>query len=565
SELGELWEWFDDPVSRRWALVGEGGKGKSALAYNFAFEVKLKAPLPFQTVLWLSAKRRRFLEGTTKQVGEPDFFDLESALSRLLTYYGWVEEISNPTESKRIRTLELLTEFPALIIVDDVDSIESENESVIEFFSLQVTQTKSKVLFTSRRVPFGMGGTKTRVAGFSNEDAEKFILSRCQLLDLDAAVFDRATIQSMTLVTEGSPLYIEDLMRLTAVVKSAKEAIEKWKTKAGSEARKYALGRECELLGADARHVLLASCVASGPVSFAEVEGVTGLSTERVTAALSELQVLFLIPKPRLIEGEQRFEVNVNTRALVRDTFGSTDLYRRTETAYRTLSKGLPVTGRGAVAAIVRQAVFLVKGSKHVEGEALLLNALQKYESDPDLLGVLGWVYKAWHPPRVIDARERFNRASQLRASRTEMYEHWCQMELREHEWSKAAEAAERGLKILSNNKTLLYYAGYSRGRLGRELLGGLHGTRAQKELDTAKSTLKRALSVSSLDAREKALNADIFRALVLVCELTGDIDGMRHYFRRWTTEYPEDPDASSEWERISRKHRLGSISNAIT
>jgi hypothetical protein len=38
-ELEELRKWFSDPTSRRWALSGEGGKGKSALAYRFATEV----------------------------------------------------------------------------------------------------------------------------------------------------------------------------------------------------------------------------------------------------------------------------------------------------------------------------------------------------------------------------------------------------------------------------------------------------------------------------------------------------------------------------------------------
>src|ERR1019366_9510158 len=43
-EIERLWEWFRDPVSRRWALSGEGGKGKSALAFKFATEVKFAAP-----------------------------------------------------------------------------------------------------------------------------------------------------------------------------------------------------------------------------------------------------------------------------------------------------------------------------------------------------------------------------------------------------------------------------------------------------------------------------------------------------------------------------------------
>jgi len=558
KELNELREWFFDPVSRRWALAGEGGKGKSALAYGFAVEVKLKAPKPFQAVLWLSAKKRRFLEGTTITIEDPDFSDLDSALSGLLTHYGWIEETDNPTESKRKRVLELLSEFPAFLVVDDIDSLETENENVIEFFSLHVPQTRSKVLFTSRRTIFGMGGTTTHVSGFTEDDTQKFILSRCQIMELDPAIFNKAVIQRIIKATEGSPLYIEDLLRLTAVVQSASEAIKLWEERGGNNARRYALGRECEKLTSPARKVLLAACIWPGPVSFAEIETVTGASRESITAAIQELQRLFLAPKPRLIEGEHRFEVNFNTRVLVREEFGSSEEYRRIQQAYRVISEGLQKIGRGDVGALIRQAVLLIRDYRHLEAEELLLKALQKYPSDPDLIGILGLVYKTWQPPRITDARERFNRSWQLKCLKQEMYEHWCRMEIKEYEWTRAAEAAEKGLKVLPDNRMLLYLAGYSHSRLAKELQGGLHHSKAQKEMSEARKLLEAALKApNELEVRERSLNADIYRALVLACEMAADTKGMQHYFRLWRSEHPDDPHAASEWERVSKRYAL--------
>jgi hypothetical protein len=55
-----------------------------------------------------------------------------------------------------------------LVIVDDVDSLEGEDESEITFFD--VTRTPSKVLFTSRRSLFGLAGVSTQVKGFSRDD-----------------------------------------------------------------------------------------------------------------------------------------------------------------------------------------------------------------------------------------------------------------------------------------------------------------------------------------------------------------------------------------------------------
>jgi hypothetical protein len=147
-------------------------------------------------------------------------------------------------------------------------------------------------------------------------------------MDLNPALFNKEVIQHIIRVTEGSPLYIEDLMRLTAAVYSSNEAIRQWEERIGNEARRYALGRECELLSPNARKVLFAGCICPGQVSFAEIEAVTGLSSDVIAAALQGLQRLFLVPKPRLIEGEQRFEINFNTTALVREVYGSSDQYR---------------------------------------------------------------------------------------------------------------------------------------------------------------------------------------------------------------------------------------------
>jgi hypothetical protein len=46
SELQRLWERFEDPITRRWLLAGEGGKGKSALAFEFGKQVKMNGPAP---------------------------------------------------------------------------------------------------------------------------------------------------------------------------------------------------------------------------------------------------------------------------------------------------------------------------------------------------------------------------------------------------------------------------------------------------------------------------------------------------------------------------------------
>ncbi|MCE9673657.1 AAA family ATPase [Myxococcus stipitatus] len=551
EELQQLHRWFDDPLSRRWAVVGAGGLGKSALAYAFAEEIRRNAPRPFQLVLWMSAKARRFEDGHVVSIENPDFFDLDSALSRLLSLLGWREEAASSLETKRALALELLDAFPALVVVDDIDSLEGAGEDAIEFFTLSVPQTKSKVLLTSRRTILGLGHTVTQVAGLSREDAEAFVRSRYELLGMDAKRLDASLLKQLVDSTGASPLYLEDLIRLV-VVMPAKQAIQEWTARSGDEARRYALGRELDKLSSVARELLAAACVTQRAVSFGELQALTGQSHEALAAALGELQKLFLVPKPQFIDGEDRYDVGINTRALVQRVMGKTDLWRRIQGAHASLSGDVRIRqGREEVGALCRKAVLLVRGDDQEGAEALLKKGLEKRPNNVNLLAYLGFVYKTWRPPRRTDARERFQRAYELKCRDKEMYKHWVRMELDEDEWSGAFQAAEKGLECLPKNPLLQYYAGYAKSRLAKELAGGLHHEKAIEAVKAAQGYLDAALLNAIPVADHRKLRSDIYRALALNWERLGDKAKVFAVLDGWRQEDPDDPNLRSEEERL--------------
>ena len=554
TELSELRDWFDEPTSALWALAGEGGKGKSAIAYQFACEIQKRAPAPFQTVLWLSAKKRRFIEGVTAEIGNPDFQDLETALSQVLSQLGWAEDSDLPLESRKARVLELLNEFPALVVVDDMDSLDAESEDAIAFFVLQVSKTRSKILLTSRRTVFGMGSTTTHVSGFTEGDARVFIQNRIELMGLDEAAFTEPVVREIVKLTDGSPLYIEDLLRLSISAKSPGVALTMWRESKGSEVRRYALERECELLTQNARDVLLAGCAAKGSVSFSELSSIVGVDDESVSVALQELRTLFLVPAPKFVEGEQRFNLNVNTRSLVREVYGKTDQWRRIHAAYQTITKGLPSGGRSKIGAIIRQCGLLVRSNRLEEAETLMNNALGDRPGDSDLYGFSGWIYKSWQPPRVADARRQFNRAAELRSVKEDMYEHWARMEISQREWTKAAAAAEKGLELMPDSASLCYLAGKARSQTGRELLGGLHHDRATKENELAFAHLDHAFAV--FGEGDRVSKEEICRALVLLCETVKDLHGIRRFLGLWKREAPGGYRLDTETQRLQHKFK---------
>jgi tetratricopeptide (TPR) repeat protein len=558
-QLEALQVWFDDPTTRRWALAGEGGKGKSAIAYRFATKIKFSAPDPYQIVLWISAKRRRFDDGVVLDITTPDFSDLESALSHILSSYGWADYLDKPLMERKLKVLELLNSFPALLVVDDADSLEGQSEDAVEFFTFDVPQTRTKVLLTSRRVLFGMGNTTTHVSGLQGQDAQDFISSRCRLTELDINLV-RPHITEMLKITEGSPLYLEDLLRLCSVMPIA-NAVTAWRDRAGDNARQYALGRELEILTPRAKHVLLAACMPSKPVSNVEIEAMTALSTEEVSASLKELQKIFLVPKPALYEGEERYNVNLNTRLLVRKALGDLDSYRRIQEAYKTLTTSSDGSESDPVVAnAIRRATVLVRAREQAKAEICLQNALSVKPNNANLLGFLGWVFKAWSPRRVTDARETFARAAQLGSKSEDMYRHWCEMEIEQTEWAKAAEAAEKGIQLGCETQRIYYLAGYSRQRLGRELAAGRHTEKAKVELNASRRWLR--LSLRTALSRGSALRptSELFRALVLSAEALDNSEEMGQYFTLWFTDYPDSMDGRSEWTRLVSRFGLGEI-----
>jgi tetratricopeptide (TPR) repeat protein len=556
SEMEVLWRWFDDPLSRRWALAGEGGKGKSAIAYSFGVEVAERGPEPYQIVLWLSAKHRRFVEGTTRPVGHADFFDLSSALDHILSRLGWSEAVELGLDSKRGQVLEVLDNFPALVIVDDIDSLEGADEAALEFFTFNLPATKSKVLLTSRRVVFGMGGSTTTVAGFGDSDAKRFIASKIEQMGLSGARLTDSDIWDICKVTDGSPLYIEDLLRLLAIV-PAKEAIATWRGKKGDEARAYALGRELDLLSPRAKEVLVAACTADESwISLPEIQAVTGMSGDALESGLGELQKLYLIPKPQLVADDYRFAVNTNTRRLVVSELTSTELMRRVREARRSLDGKIPPSMREKLSPVISQAVLYVRTKRYVEAEALLKSALEKHPNNPTLLGHLAWVYKAWEPRRVTDARERFQRAEQLKNGDPEMFIHWSRLEADQGEWPAAIRASEAGLACAGQheNLKLLQHAGYAHSRLGRELLGSLNRGRGLEELQKAVTYLERVVRARA-SRFELKVRAQAYRSLIRTLEDLGDLVRARQYAREWLLEMPGDELAKSENERFARRY----------
>jgi len=574
QEIAVLIKWVQDPERRLWLLAGDGGKGKTAIAYEFASRLSSDAPNNLEAVIWLSAKRRKFSSGHVVEA-EADFSDLESALDAVLSVYGERTEGANLSQ-KKSKVLEYLHLLPALVILDDVDSLEGPGLEALTFFMFELAKIPSKVLLTSRRVThFGMEPITTQVSGFdsTSKDGSDFVMSRVGMFNLDPSLFSpRRLIQEIIKVCDGSPLFIEDLLRSCCHGESPEKATNVWKTQDGQDARRYALQREYDLLSNDAKKVLLACALYEGAVSVADISVAASISRSKVMDSIKELQDVFLVPKPRLIEQEPRFALNMNTRRLVLDVQQNTDLARHISKCIAAASDKLPSTPgqRSQIRQYIRQAISLVKLDKHADAEATLISGLEVFPESADLQGSLGWVYKQWSPPsRFVDARKRFQRAADLKGKRPDIYVHWSQMESEDNEWTRASEAAETGLKVLPGNLQLGLFAGSARLRLGKSLASQALDDRAEQEFRKAEKVLRSVLVKPELtEEGDYMLRSQVLRALVLTYEQLvksasipkrGRTNSVRQRLLHmlgdtlitWDREHPSDQYAKTESSRL--------------
>ena len=547
--LKELSDCFRKPDSKRCLLAGDGGKGKSAVAYRFAQMIG-ESPRQFQLIIWLSAKRRRFEEGVTKPISGPDFTSKQDAVDSMLLEYGAMETDfeKDPKEKERL-LIDYLNSYPAFVIVDDIDTV-LEDADVVSFFTYDIPHTTSAVLLTSRRA---IPGIRTfTIRGFRDEEATKFIETRKKLYDLDNSVLEQPVVKKLIDATDGSPLYLDDLLRLTQLI-GVREAIKDWSEKRGDEARKYALQRELEQLTDGAKRVLIAAAVNEDPVSFAELEQTLGFSRDRLISSLNELQGLFLLPKPQAVEGEQRFQLNLNTRKLVQLVQGDSDLYARIKRQSEALTGKLPRIGWGTVAALIRQAHIRLQAGQKAEAEGLMRNAIEKYPAEPDLRGFLGHVYRRMG--RIVDARAQFEEAYKRKGKNRSMFLGWTRMEISEKEWSKAIRVADRAIKALPDNYAMVELRTSAKLQAGLDFLKGLHYEKAEKSWIEAIQDIEKYMKApEDLNIGERDTNSSLYRIAVICSDRLRKHKQRDQWMRRWEAEHPDDPIVAQQKNHLARR-----------
>lgn len=436
--LEQLWRWLPDDLSHVKVLAGEGGIGKSSVAYEFADQVSLLSHQAFHQVVWLSAKQRQFrpLTNSYDEMAETHFGTYDELLDRICDFLPITDgERAESTRPKKLRLIKQGFEVtPSLVVVDDIDSLEdTEQRQALELgFILSGTQTK--LLLTTRNNIIYSGDVCYTVPGINRDEFPAFFDALMSRFPSPTRSKPKPSeIDRIWEASKGSPLFAESILRLLAY-QNVGEAIGHWKGEAGDDVRKAALHREIMQLSPEARRILLILALLS-EASLAELAEVSGYATARVASAIQNLSSLFLVEAPKL-GAENRIRVSDTTGRLVlsikRELAAD---HVRIEKAIRdfraTVPEGQKRASNKLIGAAILQASALERQGKIPEALDTLFHVMRRTAKGKrgDMLAYVGYLHSKMTPPEFELSRRACREAFNEECAKPRLFETWFSAE----------------------------------------------------------------------------------------------------------------------------------------
>lgn len=433
--LSRLWDWLGDEFQYARVLAGDGGKGKTSIAYEFATQIVTTAPREIEQVIWLTAKQKQFkaLDNDWVELPETHYSDLESLLKEIALRVALMD---NEIEGLSVHALkgklkEALERCPAFVIVDDVDSLTADDQKRVLETANVIGNPKSRFLLTTRANTSYSADLCITVPGLPKPEYEALLGALCERLKVD---LPKNAADQLRVATEGSPLLTESILRLFLRGESLHRAIEEWKGQAGYDARAAALKKEIDRLSSESRRALLAAAY-FGECSAAELRQALDYAPATAHKCIEELNSLFLLQAGRVTEDEPRFSISNTARIVVVER--AKDLARDHAAlasrikALRTPSAEFSRRGNyQRIGAAIAQANAKLRDKDPQAAIAAVKAEMGRQGDHPDLLTMLGCCLAQLNPPQPEEARAAFRRAFERSAMPKEvLFEKWYEFE----------------------------------------------------------------------------------------------------------------------------------------
>lgn len=466
--LASLWRWFLDKFNSVKLLAGIGGVGKTALAREFTEQVALSAPFGFERIIWLSAKRQFFtaINGKYLPTGRVDFIDVDGLLREIGRDLGASEGELAP-ESSREELMEViigvLRILPALVIVDDVDSLAPEIQqdlfhTLINVFGRTTGKSPvgSRALLTARLDLGAAPGQVIRVRGLELEEFADFVEVTTQALGLSFSL-PRGSKKLIRFhkVTEGSPTFASSVLRLVSMGDGIDQALQHWEGADGEDVRRFAFERELDQLTDSTRNVLFALCVLFES-TLIELSSVLLRSTQQVRDDFAELRRFHLV-----VHGESELPGGARITApggirMMREILRAKVRDPKTIETSCTKARSAKSQIRSDLGFEIQRVVILWSQDQPDDalGVAEILD--RKYSNDPDVKCLLGRAYLRLSEPNFRKSEICFRKAVELGCKRPELMPLWVEAKAELKDWAGLLEITKFSDKDVLSSEIML-------------------------------------------------------------------------------------------------------------
>lgn len=519
EDLGDLWAWLADDFSRVRLIAGEGGLGKTSLAYQFCEEVASRRVTPFVQVVWLTAKKRQFLpsENLYQENRHIDFRDAKSLFIAIAAAHGCIEKELENVDTRELLQLALqsCSSIPSLIVIDDVDSLSPDDQLRALELGMR-TPPKTKMLLTTR-VNFSYSPDNVlKLNGLGKDEFREFVQVVREKYGLSS--IKSSKIDHLLEVSGGSPLFTDSLLRLERRGVLLDQAIRQWKEEKGLEARKAALQREIQQLSKEAKRTLyVISHIRNA--SFVELQQILEYTEQTLGDALQELTGLFLVSAPS-ISREARYTVDTNTGLLVLElgtTLGidHTALIQATKRASHD-AIGISLHKRSSIVgqAIAQATAFIKKGDTKAALDTVVSASKKLSKPNADLLLAIGRFSLKQTPTRNDEASKAFSESYSLGQRKQLLFDLWFETEYSRGSLSSALDVADKAISHqVGDIPKWLEHRAQVHIALAHRAGAESSSDSAIREADSAISNLKKALEQSRGDIQSRRFSQLIDQA----------------------------------------------------
>ena len=449
--LQKLWQWLLERFAPCVLLAGLGGVGKTTIARKFAEIIVTEAPLGFERVIFISAKPKywRLYKNTTVNALSDDirFVDTISLLRSLLSELGFIDcEIDPDSDLEELieQSVNALQITPSFIIIDDIDSLEPEEQHLTFHTILQIIgQTIAKSGVSSRavltaRLDLGASPSQLmRVKGLQKDEFREYAVALAEEYDLTEHVaLNAKNLEKIRIVTDGSPIFTSSIFRLLALGEKLDDALRQWRGSDGEDVRRFAFEREISRLSHAQLRTLYALCELRR-TSLVELEHVLEISRSLLRDCIDALRQYHLLIRENDVPAGG-YDIAVPNSIILMQPVVQSHVSDFNKIRSRCGDTRKNVSAKSAdIGAVIYRVVAHWKQDEKAEALSVAEWASKRYKKHPDLECILGRAYlRAGNDRSVCEkADAAFRNANELGCKRPELFEFWIEAKKILRDW----------------------------------------------------------------------------------------------------------------------------------